>query len=134
MKTELELDDGKWLELETAEDGRMVDKIGETFISVWFNHELKLRRRPKPGFSPSRFFAFQTHSGEMPVMMGIGESHGMLANNGKHIAGFRNQDPFPAYASHVEAMGKHLGIELDERHYFASRRSRRDDEPTSPSP
>ncbi len=65
MKTELELDDGKWLELETFEDGLLIGDIGETAIAAYFKQELKERKKPESWSVYSRLSAVSTNGTDL---------------------------------------------------------------------
>ncbi|BCB22266.1 hypothetical protein [Bosea sp. ANAM02] len=124
MKTVLETNAGRWVELKTEADGFYVQQTGETAIGVFFQRELLDRAADETRASkPVRFFALEQlvdGATAFPVMLAADAHENPPLYKGFQntlITGFQNRNPFPAYGEEIEALASEIGVALTPDHY-----------------
>lgn len=133
VKTIVETTNGRWVELETIEDGLSVEKIGQTAIGVFFEHELTKRASEGDSYEPVKFYALESRSNEgiaYPVMLCAARG----AGQNTVVTGFQNRSPYPQYKGDILALGKAIGFEFKLGLYNYTNPPVGYDEPAGPQP
>lgn len=97
-------DGGRWMALETSDDGMAAQQATETAIGHFFRSEL---RRREDGLEQMEYYVLLDQYGGMPVCLRVGTKAGETL-----VTGFRNGDPYPTHADAIAALGFHLGCTL----------------------